>query len=174
MSTVRHELDRDRRNRELTRLGATIVAWLAQHSVTLLRLSLGLVFLIFGALKFMPGLSPAQDLAVRTVETLTFGIVPSDLSRYFVAGLETTIGVILLTGWRLRVGVGLLGLAMIGILAPLVLFPDRLFGGTLFAPTLEAQYVLKDIVLLAAGLVVAATAFGTRTIGDDRIAPRIR
>ena len=152
----------------MTDLGASVVIWLANHSVTLLRLSLGLVFLVFGALKFVPGLSPAQDLAVRTFEALTFGIVPRDLALVLVAGLETAIGVILITGWHLRVGVGLLGVAMIGILAPLVLFPNRLFGATLFAPTLEAQYVLKDVVLLAAGLVVAAAAFGNRVIGNER------
>jgi hypothetical protein len=40
-----------------------------------LRVSLGIIFLWFGALKFFPGLSPAQDLAARTIEQLSFGIV---------------------------------------------------------------------------------------------------
>lgn len=164
----------NQRNRDITRLGAVAVSWLAQHSVTLLRVSLGLVFLVFGALKFVPGLSPAQDLAVRTVDTLTFGLLPDGVGLLLVAGLETAIGVFLLTGWRLRVGVALLGLAMVGILAPLVLFPDRLFGPGFFAPTLEAQYVLKDVVLLAAGLVVAATAFSNRTPGNERNQRRVR
>ena len=46
-------------------LDARITNWMARHGVPLLRVSLGIVFLWFGALKFFPGLSPAQDLAAR-------------------------------------------------------------------------------------------------------------
>jgi uncharacterized membrane protein YkgB len=50
---------------------------------------------------------------------------------------------------------------MVGILSPLVLFFPELFPG---APTLEGQYVLKDIVLVAAGLVVTARALGAELV----------
>ena len=52
----------------------------ARHGVTLLRLSIGLVFLWFGVLKLFPGLSPAQDLAARTIGALTLGLVPGAVS----------------------------------------------------------------------------------------------
>jgi hypothetical protein len=52
---------------------ARITNWMARHGVPLLRVSLGIVFLWFGALKFFPGLSPASDLAARTIATLSFG-----------------------------------------------------------------------------------------------------
>jgi uncharacterized membrane protein YkgB len=52
-----------------------------------------------------------------------------------------------------------MAMALVAIMSPLVLFAADLFPG---APTLEAQYVLKDIVLVAAGLVIAATALGAR------------
>jgi uncharacterized membrane protein YkgB len=55
----------------------------------------------------------------------------------------------------LRTGLLVLGFSLVGILSPLVLFFGDLFPG---APTLEAQYVLKDVVLAAAGLVVAVKA----------------
>lgn len=55
-------------------LGA-LAAWLAAHSITVLRISLGLVFLAFGALKFVPGASPAGALAARTLDTLSLGLV---------------------------------------------------------------------------------------------------
>ncbi len=128
---------------------------LLRISIGLLRISLGLVFLVFGALKFVPGLSPAEGIATRTVDTLTLGLMPDGLALAFVAALETAIGLSLLTGRRLRLGLVLLGVAMVGILAPLVLFPGQLFSRPGHAPTLEAQYVFKDIVLLAAALVVA-------------------
>jgi hypothetical protein len=41
-----------------------------------------------------------------------------------------------------------------------------MFSG--FAPTLEAQYVFKDIVLVAAGAVVAAKAMGARYVATRR------
>jgi len=135
---------------------------LGRRSVDWLRISLGLVFLGFGLLKFVPGLSPAQDLVERTMAALTFGLIPDGLGLLLVAAMETAIGLSLVSGRLLRAGLALLGLAMVGVLSPVVLFPDRLFAGPLSAPTLEGQYVLKDIVLLAAGLVVAVAEFGRR------------
>jgi uncharacterized membrane protein YphA (DoxX/SURF4 family) len=113
--------------------------WLAPNSVTLLRLSLGLVVLLFGALKFVPGLSPAEALVVQTLEGLTFGLVPASLGLVLVAALETVIGLCLLTGRALRLGLALLAVALVGILSPLVLRPDQLFAGPFNAPTLEGQ-----------------------------------
>lgn len=143
---------------------ARLMEWLARYSVDLLRISVGLVFLAFGVLKFFPGLSPAQELAGRTVEILTFGLVPDQVAVLMVATLETTIGLLLVTGRWLRLGIALLVIAMAGILSPLVLLPDELFRGRLYAPTLEGQYVLKDIVLVSAAFVIAARALGARMV----------
>ena len=130
-------------------------AWLAAHSITSLRISLGLVFLGFGVLKFFPGASPAEALVIRTLDTLTLGIVDGRNAVLLTALMECFIGLTLVTGKFLRTGLLVLGLSLVGIMSPLVLFFGDLFPGT---PTLEAQYVLKDIVLAAAGLVIAAKA----------------
>lgn len=145
------------------------IEWLSRHSVAMLRISLGLVFLGFGLLKFVPGLSPAENLVERTMAALSFGLIPDGLGLLLVAAMETAIGLSLVTGTYLRAGLALLGMAMVGILAPIVLFPDRLFAGPLSAPTLEGQCVLKDVVLLAAGLVVAVGEYGRRrvVVGKD-------
>lgn len=55
----------------ITAVTERLAGWLAAHSVTVLRVSLGLVFLGFGVLKFFPGASPAEALVIRTVDTLT-------------------------------------------------------------------------------------------------------
>jgi uncharacterized membrane protein YkgB len=137
-------------------------------SIALLRISLGLVFLGFGLLKFVPGLSPAEDLVQRTMGVLTFGLLTGGVATEVVAAMESLIGLSLLTGRYLRLGLALLGIAMVGILSPIVLFADRLFFSRAgFAPTLEAQYVLKDVVLLAAALVVAAAALTQPQRGHD-------
>jgi putative oxidoreductase len=161
--------DRVRAGLELA--GAAAAGWAARHSVTLLRLSLGAVFLGFGVLKFFPGLSPAAGLAGETFAELTFGLIPERVGVYVVAALETAIGLSLLTGRLLRLGLALLGVALVGILSPLVLLPEALFRGALWAPTLAGQYVLKDVVLLAAALAVAAGTFARRPLGAPDPAP---
>jgi putative oxidoreductase len=74
--------------------------------------------------------------------------------------LETFIGLTLITGIGLRAGLVVMAGWMVGIMSPVVLFFGDLFPG--FTPTLEAQYVLKDIIVGAAGAVVAAQALGAR------------
>jgi putative oxidoreductase len=150
----------------LRRLERRATDWLARHSVDVLRISLGLVFLGFGVLKFFPGLSPAEPLAARTLDILTFGILPDRTGLILVAGLESVIGLLLLTGRWLRVALVLLAIELVGILSPLVLLPGEMFRSFPFAPTLEGQYVLKDIVVAAAGLVVGARALGARLVVD--------
>lgn len=135
--------------------------WRSTYSVEFLRVSLGLVFLGFGVLKFFPGLSPAADLATRTVETLTLGIVPGPAALILTAVMECFVGLTLVSGRLLRTGLAVLGVSLIGIMSPLVLFAADLFP---VGPTLEAQYVLKDVVLVTAGMVIAAKALGARLV----------
>jgi uncharacterized membrane protein YkgB len=171
-SSEEHQMNR--RYGALRRLGASVARWLTRHSVALLRASVGLIFLGFGALKFVPGLSPAEGLVHQTVSALTFGLIPEGAGLLLVAALETVIGLSLLTGWFVRLGLALLGLTMAGILSPLVLFTDRLFAGPFNAPTLEGQYVLQGVVLLAAALVIAARPQGRRPAAARRGRPTRR
>jgi putative oxidoreductase len=150
----------------ITAVTERLAGWLAAHSVTVLRVSLGLVFLGFGVLKFFPGASPAEALVIRTVDTLTLGVVSGTTAMVVTAIMETIIGLTLVTGVGLRAGLMVLAGSLIGIMSPVVLFFADMFpGGT---PTLEAQYVLKDIVLAAAAAVVAAKALGARYVAPHR------
>ena len=137
---------------------------LNRYSVGFLRISLGLVFLGFGVLKFFPGLSPAEDIAAATIDRLTFGLIGGESAVLMTALLETFIGLTLVTGKFVRLGLVVLAGAFVGILSPLVLFTDELFPD---GPSLLGQYVLKDIVLVAAALVVAAGALGSRLRSDS-------
>jgi uncharacterized membrane protein YkgB len=144
------------------RLTDRLVVPLARHSITLLRIALGIVFFGFGVLKFFPGVSPVEELVEKTIHTLTLGIVHGRSAIVLTAAMECFIGLTLLTGKFLKVGLAVLGFALVGIMSPLVLFSAELFPHG--APTLTAQYVIKDIVLAAAGLVVAAKALGARLV----------
>jgi uncharacterized membrane protein YphA (DoxX/SURF4 family) len=148
----------------VNRFDAVAMHWLARHSALFARISLGFVFLAFGFLKFFSGVSPAEEISEQAMTEMTFGLIPADAGRIVVAMLETTIGLSLLTGRNLRVGIGLLAVAMVGVMSPLVLFPEELFAGEYRAPTLEGQYVLKDIVLLAAANLVAIRARGAAIV----------
>ena len=80
------------------RIDRRITGWMAGYGVLFLRIALGVVFLWFGALKLVPGLSPAEDLAGRTIEALTFGIVPASVALPVLALWEMAIGIGLLSG----------------------------------------------------------------------------
>jgi uncharacterized membrane protein YkgB len=133
---------------------------MAQHGVTWLRISVGVVFLWFGALKFFPGLSPAEDLATRTISMLSGGLVGPQVSLPVLAAWECAIGLGLLIGWPLRATLLLLWLQMAGTIAPLFLFPRETFAMPPLVPTLEGQYIIKNMVLISAGIVIGATVRG--------------
>lgn len=144
------------------RIDRNITSWMARHGVRLLRISLGITFLWFGFLKFFPGLSAAQDLATSTIQVLSFGIVKPEVSIYLLAAWETLIGLGLIFGIYVRAVLFLLFAQMMGTLTPLVLFPHAAFAHIPYAPTLEGQYIIKNLVLISAGIVVGATVRGGR------------
>lgn len=137
-----------------------LTRWMARRGVMALRVSLGVIFFWFGALKFFPGLSPAQDLATKTIDVLTVGMVSGGVSIPVLALWECLIGLGLITGRFMRATLLLLLLQMLGTVTPLFLFPDETFTRIPFAPTLEGQYIIKNIVLVTAAIVIGATVRG--------------
>jgi uncharacterized membrane protein YphA (DoxX/SURF4 family) len=148
------------------RIDKTLTRWMADNGLKLLRWSLGFVFLWFGFLKFFPGLSPATDLATRTIEALSFGLIGPNVSIYILAVWECLIGLGLIIGRYMRVTLLLLFLQMLGTLTPIFLFPNEVFVHIPYAPTLEGQYIIKNAVLISAGIVLGATVRGGRLVAD--------
>lgn len=153
---------------------ARLTRWSARHAVTALRISVGIVFLWFGVLKFFPGMSPAQELASRTIGLLSLGMVPPAVSVPLLALLETAIGLGLIVGRYLRATVLLLLLQMAGTVTPLVLFPSETFTRFPIAPTLEGQYIIKNLVLVSAAILIGATVRGGMLIADPVAAREAR
>ena len=149
------------------RVDVRITSFLAKYSITILRVSLGINFLWFGALKLIPGLSPAEGLATNTIEILTFGLIQPEVSIIILAVWEVLIGIGLITGWFLRITLFLLLGQMIGAMTPLLLFPTETFTHFPYAPTLEGQYIIKNLVLISAGMVVGATVRGGRIVEEE-------
>lgn len=135
---------------------------MADHGVRLTRIALGVVFLWFGIIKLGPGWSPATELAGRTIEKLTLGVVDPALGVPVLAVWESLIGLGLLTGRFLRLTLFLLFVQMPGTMMPLVLFPAETFAAFPYAPTLEGQYIIKNFVLVGAAIMIGATVRGGR------------
>jgi uncharacterized membrane protein YphA (DoxX/SURF4 family) len=154
----------------LDRFEDKITRWAARNSIAVLRVSLGIVFFWFGVLKFFPGLSPAEDLAARTISTLTFGLVPPAVALPALAGWECAIGLGLILGRFMRLNLVLLFLQMSGTVLPLFFFPHETFAHPPYAATLEGQYIIKNLVLVSAGLVLSATVRGGALVAGPRTA----
>jgi uncharacterized membrane protein YkgB len=146
----------------------TLTAFMARYGLALMRVALGIIFLWFGALKFFPGLSPAQDLATRTIDMLTLGMVGPAVSIPLLAAWECAIGLGLMSGRFLRATLLLLFAQMVGTMLPILFFPAETFTRFPYAPTLEGQYIIKNLVLVTAGLVLGATVRGGGIVAERR------
>jgi uncharacterized membrane protein YphA (DoxX/SURF4 family) len=152
---MRTALNRAEFERRFDQIDRAITGWMARYGLTILRLGLGIVFFWFGALKLFPDLSPAEDLVRET----TYFVDP-DWFIPVLAIWEMAIGLGLIFGIFMRVTLLLLFLQMPGTALPLVIKPDLVWTEFPFGLTLEGQYIIKNLVLVGAGLVLGGTVRG--------------
>lgn len=117
----------------------------------MLRVALGVVFVWFGALKIV-GNSPAAELVAKTVFFL-----PPEVFVPILGVWEVLIGLSFLYRPLIRVGILLLFLQMPGTFLPIVLLPDVVFTVFPYGLTVEGQYIIKNLVIIGAALVVGGT-----------------
>jgi putative oxidoreductase len=135
------------------RLDEKVVRFMSSYAILIIRISLGIVFVWFGLLKVM-GTSPVYDLASHVVYWL-----PPELFVPLLGIWEMAIGIGLLLGKALRVVLSLLFLQLAGTFLVLVMRPETAFqGGNPLLLTMEGEFVVKNLVLIAAGLAVGGTA----------------
>jgi uncharacterized membrane protein YkgB len=144
------------------KIDVKITNWMSKYGIWLLRISIGIVFFWFGFLKFFPGVSPAEGIAVKTINVITFDLLSDRTILIILATWESIIGIGLITGIYLREILLLLFLQMIGTLMPIFFFPGDVFIKVPYIPTLEGQYILKNLVLVSAAIVIGATVRGGR------------
>jgi uncharacterized membrane protein YkgB len=142
-------------NERFDKIDRAITDWMAKNGLIILRVGLGIVFFWFGILKFFPGLSPAENLVRSTVY-----FIDPDIFIPILAAWETLIGLGLITGKFMRATLLLLFLQMPGTALPLVILPDVVWTVFPYGLTLEGQYIIKNLVLIGAGLVLGATVRG--------------
>lgn len=137
--------------KSLNRIDQRIAGMMEKYGVLLLRISLGVIFFWFGLLKII-GVSEANELATRTV----YWIRP-DVFIPILAIWEMLIGIGLIVRPLVRAAILLLMLQMPGTFLPLVLLPEICWIHAPWAPTLEGQYIIKNLVLISAAIVVGGT-----------------
>lgn len=140
-----------------------ITQWMANNALLIMRVGLGVVFLWFGALKFFPGLSPAEELVKNTVY-----FVDPDLFIPVLAAWEVIIGLGLIAGKFMRITLLLLFLQMPGTALPIVLLPEVVWTQFPFGLTLEGQYIVKNLVLIGSALALGATVRGGKLVAENR------
>lgn len=136
-----------------------ITRWMANNALLIMRIGLGMIFLWFGALKFFPGLSPAEELVRNTVY-----FVDPDLFIPVLATWEVLIGLGLIAGKYMRITLLLLFLQMPGTALPIVLLPEVVWTAFPFGLTLEGQYIVKNLVLIGSALALGATVRGGKLV----------
>lgn len=146
------------------KIDTAITQWMAKSGLKLLRISIGIIFIWFGALKYFPNLSPAEDLAINTFNIMSFNIFSAKAIAYIIATWEVLIGIGLLFNLFMRATLLLLYLQMIGTFAPIVLFPGEVFNIFPYALTLEGQYIIKNLVVVSAGIVLGSTVRGGKIV----------
>lgn len=122
-----------------------------------LTISIGIVYILFGLLKFFPNYSPAEAVGIDTVSVLTFGLFDQKLAILALALLEVGIGFSLVSGRFLRIGIGVALAHMVCTFAPFFIFPELTFGAEMPSPSLLGQYILKNIVFICALIAIYPT-----------------
>lgn len=136
----------------VTALDRKIVQFLSQYSILFLRLALALTFIWFGVLKVI-GASPVAQLVADTIPWFAPTVVVPIIGAW-----EIFVGIGLLTRFALRITLFFFFLQMAGTFLVLITQPQLAFqNGNPFLLTTIGEFVIKNFVLVSAGLVIGAT-----------------
>ena len=121
----------------------------------LIRIPIFIIFFWFGFLKIVD-LSPAQELVQDTVYWMPF--LSAEMWTYVIGFWEVLIGVFFLFKKTTLIAMLLLLIQMSGTFLPLVILPEITFqDSNPFLPTLEGQYIIKNIIIITAALIIGRT-----------------
>lgn len=140
----------------LRTIDRALVAIMNRWKIAALRFSLAVIFIWFGILKPL-GLSPAESLVLKTTSWLPFFEPTTWLT--LIGWWEVAIGVLFLFPKLTRIAIALLALQLVGTFLPLFLLPEITFQKEYFpfAPTVEGQYIIKNLLIISAALVIGST-----------------
>lgn len=123
----------------------------------ILAISMGIIYFIFGMLKFFPHLSPAEEIGINTVQALTFNVFSGNLAIFSLAIFEVVIGLLLISQKFLKIAIIAALAHMVCTFAPMLFFPEEFFATSYYTPSLLGQYILKNIIIISALFVIYPT-----------------
>lgn len=129
------------------------IAWLRRWFLPLARVAIFIVYFYFGVLKLF-GDSPAGPLA-QALAAKTIGLQHFDVAFKALAVYECLVGVLFLIPKATRLVIPLLFIHMLIVCSPLILVPDLAWTKP-FVPSLEGQYIIKNVVVIALAIGIAA------------------
>jgi uncharacterized membrane protein YkgB len=137
-------------------IDSKISTFMERWGILAVRISFGIIFIWFGILKPL-GISSAEPLVLATVPWLP--VFEGGTWVAIIGWWEVLIGVAFLFKRTLRIAIGLLALQMVGTFLPLVMLPEITFQAGFFpyGPTMEGQYIIKNLMIISAALVVGGT-----------------
>lgn len=137
-------------------LDRQIATFMRRWGTAALRFSLAVIFIWFGILKPL-GFSPAAPLVLLSVDWMP--ILTPDAWLSVIGWWEVMIGVTFLFRKTIRIAIALLAMQMVGTLLPLLILPEVTFqpGGVPLMPTIEGQYIIKNLLIISAALVIGGT-----------------
>ncbi|WP_297095771.1 hypothetical protein [uncultured Draconibacterium sp.] len=145
---------------EIVQFDKNIAKWMSAWSIPAIRISFGIIFIWFGVLKPL-GLSSAEGLLKATVVWLPIGTPAFWL--IVIGCWEVIIGVTFLFKKTTKIAIALLFLQMFGTFMPLFLLPQVTYqNGNFLMPTLEGQYIIKNLMIISAALVLGGTFYKNR------------
>lgn len=134
------------------KLDHTISKYMDRWGISLVKTSFAIIFFWFGILKPF-GLSSAIPIVKATVAWLP--IIEPEIWVHIIGWWEVAIGVLFLFEKTIRIAIALLFMQMFGTFMPLVVLPEIVYqNSNIFLPTMEGQYIIKNIMLISAALVV--------------------
>lgn len=148
--------------RSVNNLDAKLSSWMDKYGIVLLRYSLAVIFIWFGALKPL-GISPAAELVAKTIPPF----VAPEFFIPFLGWWEIVIGLCFLFKPLIRAGILLLFLQMAGAMSPLVLLPEECYTHFPYGLTLEGQYIVKNLLVMSAALVIGGKLIVNQTKSGD-------
>lgn len=140
---------------EIQAIDLKLIAFFRRTFIPVARFSIFLIFFWFGFIKLL-GLSPASPLAEALVSK-TVGIQYFDALFYILAAVECIIGILFLFPKATRIVIPLLLFHMLIVCSPLIFVPEYTWQ-EFAVPTLEGQYIIKNAVVIAVAIGIAASA----------------
>lgn len=142
------------RKKSVESLDLRLIRFFRTSFLPVARFSLFLIFFWFGLIKLL-GLSPASPLAHELVAS-TVGPEYFLILFSVLALLEILIGVLFLFPKATRIVIPLLLIHMLIVCSPLLLVTQFTWQAFL-VPTLEGQYIIKNAVVVAVAIGIAAS-----------------